>query len=98
PTVKGLIHVAREIDKIKRGFASTVVIQLQSHPIKFGGIHGIQVYDLINISKCIIQFFNDKFGSVYNMETIHLLNKAKERQEARTADRKARKVEGYDKD
>ena len=98
PTVKGLIYVAKEINKVKRGFASTVVIQLQSHPIKFGGVHGIQHYDMLNIVKAIIQFFNDKFGSVYNMETIHLLNKAKERQEARTADRKVRKVEGYDKD
>lgn len=91
-------RVAEELSKIKRGFASTMVTQLQSHPIKFGGVHGIQVYDLITLSRSIIQFFNDKFGCEFNIRTIKYLKDAKTVQEDRTRDRKNRKVEGYDKD
>jgi len=90
-------EVVKFISKIKRGFASTLVIQMQSHPVKFGGIHGIQHYDIMNMVRNIIHFFNDVHGDAYNMATIKHLKKAKESQEARTAGRKNRKVEGYDK-
>jgi len=98
PSIDKLGNVAKGVSSIKRGFASTLIVQIQSHPHKFGGIHGVQVtYDFINLARGIIQFFNDKIGSVFNMAAIKSLKDAKEAQEGRTDDRKSRKVEGYDK-
>jgi hypothetical protein len=96
--VDDLEKVARDIMRSKRGYADTMIIQMQSHPKSYGGWHGIQVYDMINICKSIIQWFNDKFGHPKNAETIKHLKYAKVTQEERTDERKARDVEGRDKE
>ena len=90
-------EIVEPILKVKRGFASTMVCQMQNDPIKFGGVHGIQVYDLIVLCRSIIQLFNDKVGSTFNANTIKFLKEAIKEQEARTIDRKSRLVEGYNK-
>lgn len=94
----GMIRLADYLSNdIKQGFANTYVIQMQGTPLKYGGVNGIQVYDLISLCRSIVRHFQSKFGCEWNIKTMKALKSALRWQEARTEDRKLRKVEGYAK-
>jgi hypothetical protein len=70
---------------------------LQNGPIKEVGINGCQVDTLIEAAKLILEGFNAKFPSIYNMEALEDLEGALHWLRKRKADREKRDVEGTSK-
>lgn len=73
---------------------NTISFKIQDGPIKENGLNGCQVVDMIAVARHIITELNKKFPCRENAMTITKLDEALMWQEARTANRTKRNVEG----
>ena len=80
-----------------KGIAPIVKFTIQSDPISEVGINGCQALDMLEYTKCLFQSLNDAFPCRENSLTITKIEEAIHWQNARTADREKRKVEGMNK-
>lgn len=81
-----------------KGVAPIVKFTIQSDPIGEVGINGCQALDILKYVKCLFNSLNKVFPCRENSLTITKIEEAIHWQEARTADRLKRKVEGLNKD
>ncbi len=75
-----------------------ITFTIQDGPIKEFGINGIQVTDMLEYCKELFKSLNKDFPCRENALTITKIEEAIHWQDARTKDRKSRKVEGYNKE
>lgn len=73
---------------------NSLAFTLQNGPIKEVGKNGCQVSDVVAVAKYMIEKLNEAFPCEENRMTIHHLDLALKMQEARTANRLKRNVEG----
>jgi hypothetical protein len=76
---------------------NSVSFTLQSGPIKEVGVNGCQIDTMIQASKLILEYFNNKFPCRENAMAITKLDEAIMWLEKRTKDRQSRGVEGFNK-
>ena len=81
------------IDDVK-GVAPVVKFTIQSDPIGEVGINGCQALDMLKYTRFLFESLNEAFPCRENSLTITKIEEAIHWQEARTADRLRRKVEG----
>lgn len=94
-------HIENQLN-ICEGFLSInkneITIKIQDGPIKEVGINGIQITHVLDFCKEVYKSLNKDFPCRENALTITKIEEALHWQEARTKDRKKRKVEGFNKD
>lgn len=78
-----------------RNDKNSLSFTIQNGPIKEFGKNGCQVVDVIAVAAEIISKLNDKFPCIENADTLAHLTAAIAAQDARTAKREARGVEGF---
>ena len=85
-----------EIDNAEdvHGVPAVVKFTIQSNPISEVGVNGCQAVDMLMYVKCLFESLNDKFPCRENSLTITKIEEAIHWQDARTADRMRRNVEG----
>ncbi len=77
---------------------STIEFKIQDGPIKEVGVNGTQIDEIAKAYLEILKIFNEgDFRCRENSIAITKIEEALHWQEARTKDRQARKVEGYNK-
>jgi len=74
-----------------------VSFELQDGPIKEVGVNGVQIVDVIEWAKGVIEGFNARFPCRENAMIITKLDEALLWSMKRTLDREKRNVEGLDK-
>ena len=77
-----------------KGVAPVVKFTIQSDPISEVGVNGVQALDMLKYVKCLFESLNEAFPCRENALTITKIEEAIHWQDARTADRLKRKVEG----
>jgi hypothetical protein len=77
-----------------KGVAPIVKFTIQSDPISEVGVNGCQALDMLKYVKCLFNSLNKAFPCRENSLTITKIEEAIHWQDARTADRLKRKVEG----
>lgn len=77
-----------------KGVAPIVSFTIQSDPISEVGINGVQALDMLKYVKCLFESLNEVFPCRENSLTITKIEEAIHWQNARTADRMRRNVEG----
>ena len=80
-----------------KGVPAIVKFTIQSDLISEVGINGCQARDMLEYVKCLFESLNDVFPCRENSLTITKLEEALHWQDARTSDRKRRRVEGKNK-
>lgn len=78
----------------EKGVAPIVQFTIQSDPIKEVGVNGCQACDMLEYVKCLFQSLNSAIPNRETSITITKLEEAMHWQDARTADRERRMVEG----
>jgi len=68
--------ITDSIKSVKRGFANRVIFDVQSHPISYSGINGIQDYDIINFGKQVLKANNKLKSCVENANAIRKISGA----------------------
>ena len=81
-----------------KGVPAIVKFTIQSDPISEVGVNGCQARDMLEYVKCLFESLNDVFPCRENSLTITKLDEALHQQDARTSDRKRRRVEGKNKE
>lgn len=89
--------LAETLNNIKRGFPNKVHFTVQSQPKKFGGTHGLQVYDIISYARLVLRELNREVSDPDNMKAYRMLNDVLTILDDRTKKRIVSKVEGYAK-
>jgi hypothetical protein len=77
-----------------RGVAPVVKFTIQSDPVSEVGVNGVQATDMLEYVKCLFESLNDAFPCRENALTITKIEEAIHWQNARTANRIKRGVEG----
>ena len=77
-----------------KGIPPIVSFTIQSDPIGEVGINGCQALDILKYAKCLIESLNESFPCRENALTLTKIEEAIHWQDARTADRTRRAVEG----
>ena len=80
-----------------KGVAPIVKFAIQSDPISEVGVNGCQALDMLKYTKCLIESLNESFPCRENALTLTKIEEAIHWQEARTANRIKRGVEGFNK-
>lgn len=96
PSIPTTFIEIENIDDIK-GVAPIVKFTIQSDPISEVGINGVQALDMLKYVKCLFESLNEAFPCRENALTITKIEEAIHWQDARTADRMRRSVEGQNK-
>jgi len=78
----------------EKGVAPIVCFTIQSDPIGEVGVNGCQARDMLEYVKCLFQSLNSAIPNRETSITITKLEEALHWQDARTADRERRRVEG----
>lgn len=89
---KDFIFIENEEDI--KGIAPVVSFQIQSDPISEVGVNGVQAVDMLEYVKYLFESLNEAFPCKENEWTIAKIVDAIQWQEARTANRIQRGVEG----
>ncbi len=89
--------IAEDMKKFYHRDGHTIGITIQSDPISEVGVNGMQAYDLLVFTKNLFKSLNAAFPCRENSLTITKLEEAIHWQDARTADRNKRGVEGFNK-
>ena len=77
-----------------KGVAPVVKFTIQSDPISEVGVNGVQATDMLAYVKCLFESLNEAFPCRENALTITKIEEAIHWQNARTANRMIRGVEG----
>ena len=96
-TKGGKFSISIENAEDIKGIAPIVSFTIQSDPISEVGVNGCQAVDMLEYTKCLFQSLNDAFPCRENALTITKIEEAIHWQNARTADRLKRQVEGQNK-
>ena len=78
----------------EKGVPPIIRFTIQSDPIKDVGVNGCQARDMLEYVKCLFQSLNSAVPNRETSITITKLEEALHWQDARTADRERRQVEG----
>ena len=90
-------YIDIENDMDEKGVVPVVKFSIQSDPVSEVGVNGCQASDMLEYVKCLFQSLNEAIPNRETSLTITKLEEAIHWQDARTKDRKKRKVEGFNK-
>ena len=95
PSTAGFVLIENTDDLV--GVPPVVSFTIQSDPIKMVGVNGLQVTDMLKYIKYLYESLNKRFSCRENALTITKIEEAIHWQDARTANRVVRGVEGENK-